>query len=599
MATGAFLHEVRCQYLAGSPIRRLSMRRSKTLLALLAAATLSTTSWFLPAEPTKAAPFTISDRRFDVRDGRADVTLASFAMEDDVVVMVFGVDVFATPSVDWGWTFGTTAAIWYVDVNLDGFTDYTATLDNFAGRLQGTLYLGESVSSGVRVCSALLAQADRDSRSYAMGFDASCLGYPRFANWKLGFVYDGFVYGSEVDLVPDFGWAGPAVRTLTAPPVTSPPVTSPPATSPPTTIAPTSPATGVATLVASRPARVFDSRAAGGRRAAGSVTEVRVDSVRSLPRDARAIMATVTAVDPQAAGYVTLFPCGSPMPEASNLNFVAGQTVPNTVLTRAASRSSVCVYTSAATHLIVDVAGHAPAGSALQPVTPWRALDTRSSGRVAAGVERQVRVDRARSVPADSAAVLVNVTAVNPSTGGYLSVYPCGRGRPEASSVNFAAGQTVPNAVLAKVGSNSSICVWSSVDTEVLVDVNGSIARSASFTASDPVRVFDSRSLGRASAGSVTQIPITGLGGIPANASTMVLNVTVTDPTSSGYASVFPCGQSVPDASNLNFAVGQTVANAVVTGVGSGSSVCVFSSAATHLIIDVNGYDTGGATVRS
>jgi len=41
------------------------------------------------------------------------------------------------------------------------------------------------------------------------------------------------------------------------------------------------------------------------------------------------------------------------------------------------------------------------------------------------------------------------------------------------------------------------------------------------------------------------------------------------------------------------------VANAVVTGVGSGSSVCVFSSAATHLIIDVNGYDTGGATVRS
>jgi hypothetical protein len=307
-------------------------------------------------------------------------------------------------------------------------------------------------------------------------------------------------------------------------------------------------------------------------------------------------MATVTVVDPVAAGYVTVFPCGSPMPEASSLNFVAGQTVPNAVLTRAGSRSSVCVYTSAATHLIVDVAGHAPAGSALQPVTPWRALDTRATGRARAGVERRVRVDRPRSVPADAAAVMVNVTAVNPTADGYVTVYPCGRARPEASSVNFAAGQTVPNAVLAKVGSNSSICLWSSVDTDLIVDVNGSLSRSASLKPTDPVRVYDSRSSGRRAAGSVTQVPISGLGGVPGSASTMVLNVTATDSTSSGYVTVFACGESVPDSSNLNFAVGQTVANAVVTGVGSRSSVCVFTSAQAHIIVDVNGYDAGAVT---
>jgi hypothetical protein len=56
---------------------------------------------------------------------------------------------------------------------------------------------------------------------------------------------------------------------------------------------------------------------------------------------------------------------------------------------------------------------------------------------------------------------------------------------------------------------------------------------------------------------------------------------------------VFACGESVPESSNLNFAVGQTVANAVVTGVGSRSSVCVYTSAQAHVIVDVNGYDTG------
>lgn len=571
------------------------MSRTKVLLlpltVVLIAAALAV--W---AKPSIAATSSVTDRRFDVIDGRADVVTAIADAEDDLVTLLFIVDTYATPGFDLGWSLGTTGAVWYLDVNLDGFTDYSATLAYRSGRLRSTLYVGENTSTPV--CSAIVAESDPSTRSYGVVYDHSCLDFAPFMYWKMGFVYDGYTFGSEVDLVPDLGWAGPLVHTSTAPPVTAPPVTTPPTTRPPTTTVPpvasppATPNTDTATLVASRPTRVYDSRAAGGRRAAGSVTEIRVDSVRSLPRDARAIMATVTVVDPQASGYVTVFPCGGTMPEASNLNFVAGQTVPNAVLTSAGSRSSVCVYTSAAAHLVVDVAGHAPAGSSLQPVTSWRALDTRATGRARAGVERRVRVDRPRSVPADAAAVMVNVTAVNPSAAGYVSVYPCGRGRPEASSVNFAAGQTVPNAVLAKVGSNSSICLWASVDTDLIVDVNGSVARSASLTPTDPVRVFDSRTGGRRGAGSVTEVSIGGLGGVPANTSTLVLNVTVTDPTGPGYATVFPCGQGVPDSSNLNFSTGQTVANAVVTGVGSRNSVCVFTSAATHLIVDVNGYDT-------
>ena len=70
----------------------------------------------------------------------------------------------------------------------------------------------------------------------------------------------------------------------------------------------------------------------------------------------------------------------------------------------------------------------------------------------------------------------------------------------------------------------------------------------------------------------------------------VVLNVTVTGPTSPGYVTVLPCGESVPNSSNLNFAAAQTIPNAVVAKIGTGGKVCLFSNVAVHLIVDVNGY---------
>ena len=52
---------------------------------------------------------------------------------------------------------------------------------------------------------------------------------------------------------------------------------------------------------------------------------------------------------------------------------------------------------------------------------------------------------------------------------------------------------------------------------------------------------------------------------------------------------MFPCGAPVPNASNVNYVAGDTVPNAVVAKLGAGGKVCVFSYAATDLIVDVNG----------
>ena len=46
----------------------------------------------------------------------------------------------------------------------------------------------------------------------------------------------------------------------------------------------------------------------------------------------------------------------------------------------------------------------------------------------------------------------------------------------------------------------------------------------------------------------------------------------------------------MPEASNLNFVAGQTIPNAVISKLGTGGKVCIYTSAATNLITDLNGY---------
>jgi hypothetical protein len=96
--------------------------------------------------------------------------------------------------------------------------------------------------------------------------------------------------------------------------------------------------------------------------------------------------------------------------------------------------------------------------------------------------------------------------------------------------------------------------------------------------------------LGVRGAGVVTELPVAGRGGVAGDASAVVLTVTVTEPVAAGFVTVFPCGSARPLASNVNFGAGSTVANSVVSGVGVGGAVCVFTLVNTHLVVDVDGY---------
>ncbi len=111
---------------------------------------------------------------------------------------------------------------------------------------------------------------------------------------------------------------------------------------------------------------------------ARGVVEVPV-SGRGGVGDASAASINFTVVNPSGAGHATVFECGKPVPEASTLNYVAGETVANSTMVPVRD-GKVCVFSYAAADVVADVTGWFPSGSDFESVTPFRLLDTRGTG---------------------------------------------------------------------------------------------------------------------------------------------------------------------------------------------------------------------------
>jgi hypothetical protein len=370
------------------------------------------------------------------------------------------------------------------------------------------------------------------------------------------------------------------------------------------------------------PARALDTRNGTGgysqQVGPGHTISVQLAGTGGVPSTGvGAVAINVTAVNPTASSYLTISPTGSARPTASNLNFSAGQIVPNMVIAKLGTGGRVDVFNAVgATDVIFDVAGWYSDGSTSMggmygSLSPARILDTRNgtgapTGQLAGGSAISVQVTGAGGVPSSGVgAVVLNVTAVAPTQGSYLTVYPTGSSVPTASNLNLAPGQTVPNLVIAKVGSGGRVNVYNAVGlTDVVFDVagwysDGSLSSIATgmYGPLSPVRILDTRSgtggySHQVGAGQSISVQAAGFGGVPATGvSAVVLNVTVTNPNGGSYLTVYPNGSSLPTASNLNFGPGQTVPNLVVVKVGAGGMVNVYNAAGgTDVIFDVAGW---------
>lgn len=248
------------------------------------------------------------------------------------------------------------------------------------------------------------------------------------------------------------------------------------------------------------------------------------------------------------------------------------------------------------------------AGSEFTPHTPTRLLDTRDGTGAAVAyplapyMTTRVKIVANGDIPAGVTAVALNLTATNTTAAGHVVAYASGKEQPETSNLNFVAGQTVPNLAVVPVGADGYITLAnrSAGWVDLIADVTGYFmcAPANGFTPVDPVRLADTREGLGAAKGQVPGqgtfgVQIAGKGGLPPKGVTAVaLNVTTTEPKSSGHLTVYPSGQQAPVASNVNFVPGQTVANSVIVPVGPDGRINVRNGSwsPTDVIVDVTGY---------
>ena len=386
----------------------------------------------------------------------------------------------------------------------------------------------------------------------------------------------------------------------------------------------TAPAAGAGGLTALTPARILDTRngtgGISGPVASDHSISLNVEGVGGVPASGvSAVVLNVTATAPSANGHLTVYPDGASVPSTSNLNFSAGETVPNLVIAPVGSDGKVDFYNGSGgtVQVLADVSGWFASGSAaaggLTALTPARILDTRNgtggiSGPVASDHSISLNVEGVGGVPASGvSAVVLNVTATAPSANGHLTVYPDGASVPSTSNLNFSAGETVPNLVIAPVGSDGKVDFYngSGGTVQVLADVSGWFASGSAaaggLTALTPARILDTRNGTGGISGPVASdhsisLNVEGVGGVPASGvGAVVLNVTATAPSANGHLTVYPDGASVPSTSNLNFSAGETVPNLVIAPVGSDGKVDFYngSGGTVQVLADVSGWFSG------
>jgi hypothetical protein len=369
------------------------------------------------------------------------------------------------------------------------------------------------------------------------------------------------------------------------------------------------------------PIRGFDSRTpASGLPNGFGHDEVIVFGldIPTLPGQPSAYSVNVTVVGATSSGYLSIEPLPG-APTTSTINVPKGDTRANgTVVDTLTGITAVWMGSPGSrAHVVVDVTGAFRTGgdgSTFVPAAPTRLLDTRTGtgldGRLPTGQVRTFGVAGLDGIPETATAVTGNLTVVDPSSGGYVSLGPVVASSPATSTVNVPRGDTRANGVLVGLSDGGDLqLVWTGApgsSAHLLFDVTGYFVEDpdgAAFYLSGPERLLDTRAGigldGPSRTGIVRKLGVTedaepNTSFIPHEAVAALGNLTAVRPTSTGYVSLGPTMTASPSTSSLNVPAGDTRANNVAVALSENGSIELVwkgtSGSSTHLLFDATGY---------
>ncbi|MFC5000827.1 choice-of-anchor D domain-containing protein [Dactylosporangium cerinum] len=379
------------------------------------------------------------------------------------------------------------------------------------------------------------------------------------------------------------------------------------------------------TYVAEGPHRVLDTREGQGAPKApigsGKTLHLQLGGVGYIPlNNVSAVVLNMTVTEPTSAGYLTVYPTGVARPTASSLNFPAGWTGANSVTVPVGANGQIDIYNAAGNvHVIADVLGYYlgyddtqtryPAGQ-YWPTEPERLLDSRDpefGGPLGPYEYVRIPVSYGAKFNPYIRALAVNITAVTPTQGGYVTAWPGTYNPPLASTLNFTKGSVVPNLAVvptswcSECGGNGypsiGVANFSSGSTHIVVDIfgfydDGQVPGGLRFHPLTPKRIVDTRDgLGATTfTGTGTKTVTTPASVAGDNTYALVTNVTGVDPANSTYLSLWAAGDAQPLVSNLNLTPHEVRPNAAFVNVGPGNKFNVFNAAwKVDVVIDVAG----------
>ncbi len=372
----------------------------------------------------------------------------------------------------------------------------------------------------------------------------------------------------------------------------------------------------------------------------GTLTLPARTTCAGIPAAAAAVTGNITVV-PSGPGFLTLFPSSATQPTVANSNFGAGE-ITNNVFTvgLGASDGAFKIFSSATTHVIVDVTGYyAPpntGGLYFHPLaTPVRLLETRPSltGCITPGTQligtgnpnadpnldlllqgRSPVVAPCNSIPATAQVLVGNATSVLPSALGYLTIYPSGGTRPTVASSNYAGNDVINGPFAVKLGADGKFKIYTFATTNLVVDILGYYSEDATDANGagllfnplpSPVRLLETR-VGFAGC-TMTGAPIVGnlanathtqmaanFCGLPTSAQAVVGNVTVVNTTGAGFLTLFPANlMTAPLVATSNYPTPATFGYNRHFFVGlspADGKFKVLTQFTTDLILDASGY---------
>ena len=328
------------------------------------------------------------------------------------------------------------------------------------------------------------------------------------------------------------------------------------------------------------PSVALDTGWTGIKLAAGSKTTVSISGLAGVSAGASAVMVRVSTRNGDATGWLLVHPCDAPL-GSSSLNFSKAVRANGVAAVRIVDET-FCVTASQSTDVRIDIIAEAVVdGVAPLPIVTTRAIDTRNSGRLQAG-ETVTLSPAALGAPGGTSAISASITVIDPTNKPDISYGPCGG---TATKVTVAKQPLAAFAIVSKI-SSAGLCITSSEPTHLLVDVNAVWLDTGGMDAVNPTRVFDARN-GAGTIGTAPQpIQIAGVGSVPADAITAMINITIVGGRPDGVVFAYPCGQPRPAASVAATSLSTISAVSVAVTLTNGA-VCLSTFQPVPVVVDV------------